>query len=127
MQQQTGLDIDTPANYVADNIVKGNTNNDGIAAGNNFHEIPPAWSQTLSPASERFVLVLNDEGVLDKETGLVWSRYADIGPYGGGFNFYAAVNKCQDLVIGSRKGWRAPTVEELASLGILTVRILHFL
>ena len=108
----TGLDIDTPANYVADNIVKGNTNNDGIA-GNNFHEIPPAWSQTLSPASERFVLVLNNEAVLDKETGLVWARDA-LGI--ASTNFYGAEGICRDVEIGSRKGWRVPTVEELASL-----------
>lgn len=39
-------------------------------------EIPPAWSQKL-PAAQRFVLVLDGEGVLDKETGLVWERSPD--------------------------------------------------
>ena len=34
-------------------------------------EIPPTWSQKL-PAAQRFVLVLDGAGVLDKETGLVW-------------------------------------------------------
>ena len=38
-------------------------------------EIPPTWSQIL-PASERFVLVMGDEAVLDKETGLVWAKNA---------------------------------------------------
>ena len=32
---------------------------------------PPSWYQILS-ADKRFVLVMNDEAVLDKETGLVW-------------------------------------------------------
>lgn len=39
-------------------------------------EIPPAWSQKL-PAAQRFVLVLDGEAVLDKETGLVWERSPD--------------------------------------------------
>ena len=108
----TGLDIDAPANYIADNIVQGNTNNNDVADGNNFHEIPPAWSQTLSPASERFVLVLNNEAVLDKETGLVWAReratiamtWAEADKYTG------------DLNIGNRMGWRLPSRDELSSL-----------
>jgi parallel beta-helix repeat protein len=108
----TGLDIDTPANYIADNIVKGNTNNDGIAVGNNIHEIPPAWSQTISSASERFVLVLNDEAVLDKETGLVWARETTTEP----INWEAAIDYCYNLDIANRKGWRLPTVDELATL-----------
>ena len=39
-------------------------------------EIPPAWSQKLS-AAQRFVLVLDGEAVLDKETGLVWEKSPD--------------------------------------------------
>ena len=76
-------------------------------------EIPPTWSQTL-PASERFVLVLNDEAVLDKETGLVWARDANIA--NGTKHWWHAVAYCRNLVIGNRKGWRLPTVEELSSL-----------
>ncbi len=75
-------------------------------------EIPPTWSQTLSPASERFVIVLNKAAVLDKETGLVWAKAGG----GGQMTWGAAVNYCADLVIGNRKGWRLPTREELASL-----------
>ena len=75
-------------------------------------EIPPTWSQTLSPTSKRFVIVLNKEAVLDKETGLVWAKAGG----GGQMAWGAAVNYCADLVIGNRKGWRLPTREELASL-----------
>ncbi len=75
--------------------------------------IPPAWSQIL-PASERFVLVLNDEAVLDKETGLVWAKDAKLGDRQRIWEL--AVYYCGDLTIGNRKGWRLPTVEELASL-----------
>ena len=76
-------------------------------------EIPPTWSQIL-PASERFVLVLNDEAVLDKETGLVWARDANIA--NDIQEWEEAVLYCRNLNIGNRKGWRLPTVEELASL-----------
>ena len=41
-------------------------------------QIPPTWSQIL-PSSERFELVLGGEAVLDKETGLVWAKDANIG------------------------------------------------
>lgn len=75
-------------------------------------EILPTWSQKL-PASERFELVLDDEAVLDKETGLVWARD---GYLIGARNWQSATNYCYWVIIGGRKGWRLPTVEELESL-----------
>lgn len=76
-------------------------------------QIPPSWSQKL-PASERFELVLDGEAVLDKETGLVWAKNANLA--GGTKTWVDAMNYCQNPPIGGRKGWRLPTVEELASL-----------
>ena len=74
--------------------------------------IPPAWSQKL-PAAERFVLVLDDNGVLDKETGLVWEKSPSTGIY----IWVNAISHCiSDLNVGVRKGWHLPTVEQLASL-----------
>ena len=91
-------------------------------------EIPPSWSQTL-PASERFQLVLNNEAVLDKETGLVWARDAnwiatnrpDIDSDGtagdGRVTWEHANSYCRSyVIIGNRKGWRLPSIDELASL-----------
>ena len=75
-------------------------------------EIPPTWSQTLSPASERFELVLNEEAVLDKETGLVWDREGSADTK----SWLGADLYCSTLVIGNRMGWRLPTREELTSL-----------
>ena len=76
-------------------------------------EIPPTWSQKLD-ASERFELVLGGEAVLDKETGLVWAKNANID---GTRTWLDAMYYCRrNLSIGDRKGWRLPTVEELASL-----------
>lgn len=76
-----------------------------------LNQIPPTWSQIL-PAAQRFELVMNDEAVLDKETGLVWAR-ATPAPQ---MDWMSAMLHCQNLNIGGRKGWRLPTVEELASL-----------
>ena len=76
--------------------------------------IPPAWSQKL-PAEHRFVLVLDDEAVLDKETGLVWEKLVTY-PTDTTMNWYDAVAYCTSLTKGGRSGWHLPTVEQLGSL-----------
>ena len=80
-------------------------------------EIPPTWSQKLD-ASERFELVLDGGAVLDKETGLVWAKDANIA--GGTKTWLDAIIYCRNISIADRKGWRLPTVDELASLIDLT-------
>jgi len=73
---------------------------------------PPSWSQKL-PAAERFVLVLDGDGVLDKETGLVWEK----SPSNAVYKWLGAIAHCSnELNVDSRKGWHLPTVEQLASL-----------
>jgi hypothetical protein len=74
---------------------------------------PPAWSQTLAP-NVRFVILsnLNSDGVLDRETGLVWTRQT----VGETFNRELADRVCRTLVVGSRMGWRLPSASELQSL-----------
>jgi|GEM_PF-1299624 len=72
----------------------------------------PTWHQKL-PAAERFELVMGDQAVLDKETGLVWARNANIDGYK---TWQSAINYCANLSISDRKGWRLPEREELASL-----------
>jgi hypothetical protein len=74
-------------------------------------QIPPAWSQTL-PAAQRFVVVMGGAAVLDKETGVVWEK----SPDGSSANFVDAQVGCNVKALGNRKGWRVPTVYELASL-----------
>lgn len=74
-------------------------------------QIPPTWSQKLD-ASDRFELVLDGEAVLDKETGLVWEKSPDINSR----NWYDACTHCYRRDVGNRRGWRLPTIEELASL-----------
>jgi Protein of unknown function (DUF1566) len=76
-------------------------------------EIPPTWSQVL-PAAARFQVLaaMGTNAVLDKETGLVWSRGV-IPPS----NYVVAANICLGLGgLAARGGWRLPTAAELASL-----------
>jgi hypothetical protein len=71
----------------------------------------PSWDQTL-PAAERFVLVMGGAAVLDKETGLVWEQ----SPLTTRHNWQVARFQCTSRTVGGRKGWRLPSVHELASL-----------
>ncbi|MGA7879201.1 MAG: DUF1566 domain-containing protein, partial [Desulfoferrobacter sp.] len=64
------------------------------------------------PGAARWTLVLNGEAALDKETGLVWQRNTDDTAR----DWYAASSHCYGLEVGGRKGWRLPTIEELATL-----------
>ncbi len=78
-------------------------------------QIPPTWSQTLqcdTTACPRFQLVLDGAAVLDKETGLVWEQ----SPSKISNTWVNAMYICRNKVVGNRKGWRPPTVEELESL-----------
>ena len=74
-------------------------------------EIPPTWNQKL-PAAQRFTIVMDGEAVLDKETGLVWEKSPDATKR----IWHFAADDCYKKTVGGRKGWRLPTVEELASL-----------
>lgn len=77
-------------------------------------EIPPTWSQVL-PASARYVLVMNGEGVLDKETGLVWERSPAL-PFSLRLNWNQALLNCSLGYLHGRAGWHLPTIEELTSV-----------
>jgi Protein of unknown function (DUF1566) len=72
---------------------------------------PPEWSQKLTGAS-RFKLVLDSAAVLDKETNLVWEKSPDTNTR----NWFDASFFCNNRSVGVRKGWRLPTIQELASL-----------
>jgi hypothetical protein len=73
----------------------------------------PSWDQTL-PAATRFIVLsnFNSEAVLDRETGLVWTR----SPNTVARTFDSASNHCVTRSTGNRAGWRLPTHNELASL-----------
>jgi len=71
----------------------------------------PTWHQIL-PAAERFQLVMGNEAVLDRETGLVWAQAPDATTR----TWDQAVSYCYQLNLGNRSGWRLPTITEAASL-----------
>ena len=75
--------------------------------------VPPAWDTTL-PAATRYINLsnMNSEAVLVRETGLVWERQPSNAPHTWTF----ADSQCRDAVIGGRRGWRLPRLEELQSL-----------
>jgi hypothetical protein len=79
----------------------------------------PSWDQTLActalNACPRFIVLSNmgSTAVLDRETGLVWERSPDMATFGTWQN---AQTHCNQTTVFNRKGWRLPTLQELASL-----------
>ena len=74
----------------------------------------PAWNQKIDAATRFLVLTnWNSEAVLDKETGLVWERTPSGPP---NLAQSQASDVCLTRTTGNRRGWRLPSVHELASL-----------
>ena len=76
-----------------------------------------SWSKILP--EPRFQFVMNDEAVFDRETGLVWEQSPGTTSLDYPDDYSAGIGPiftCYNKVVGGRKGWRLPTVEELASL-----------
>lgn len=82
----------------------------------------PSWSRWLDATggchSARFECVLptiadaTGEGVLDRETGLVWQRVPRTTPD----TWSNSLTNCDAKAIGGRLGWRMPDIDELATL-----------
>src|SRR5438093_6447623 len=78
----------------------------------------PSWDQTLPcpthASCPRFTVLtnFNSDAVLDRETGLVWEQTPDTN----GQTWFEAQTNCNQRPVGNRRGWRLPTVQELASL-----------
>lgn len=66
----------------------------------------------MLPAAERFVLLFGGDAALDRETGLVWEKSPQATPS----SWNQARFDCTAKTTGGRKGWRPPSVHELASL-----------
>ncbi len=99
-----------------DNVnVTGNVFLNGENGGVNFadgsHQSTAAahpWCHILL-ADKRFELVMNNEAVLDRETGLLWQRNPTIIKY----DWAGAMGLCYKISINNSGGWRLPTVVEL--------------
>ena len=93
-----------------------------VLGGEGYTPAPPDKNKTL-PAndggpdgcnSSRFKCVMGGEAVLDKQTGLTWTRNLNIAD--GPKPWQESVKFCQDLEIDNRKGWRLPTKAELIAI-----------
>ena len=73
----------------------------------------PSWDQTF-PVATRFVILsnMNNEAVMDRETGLVWERAPDSSLA----VWEDARRQCFDKHVGGRRGWRLATIHELMTL-----------
>ena len=79
------------------------------------------WHRQINDPTRFVVLADFDDGVvLDRETGRVWQRNPHgrlrVGEVPREFSWFGALQRCYRLEVGGRKGWRLPTIEELASL-----------
>ena len=74
---------------------------------------PPSWDTQINTRGRFKVLeAFGGAAVLDRETGLLWERSPDTGTR----SWFSALSHCYAREVGGRKGWRLPTIEELASL-----------
>jgi hypothetical protein len=74
-----------------------------------------SWSNVIPNAARRFVVLpdFSNEAVLDRETGLVWERAPNVSPT----RYWSDSRQiCVNKNVGGRRGWRLPSIHELASL-----------
>jgi Protein of unknown function (DUF1566) len=80
----------------------------------------PSWDQTFVCTTldncPRFTVLsnMNSAAVLDRETGLVWEKSPSTDTFAWASE--GATTHCNNLSLGNRKGWRLPTIEEMATL-----------
>jgi len=84
----------------------------------------PSWDQTIPctalASCPRFIVLsnMNNEAVLDRETGLVWQRTPLLTLNSD--NHGSGSLNCSLATTGGRQGWRLPRLDELMSLADAT-------
>src|SRR5262245_30236287 len=88
------------------------------AVAKDLNGVTPNWDQNL-PSASRFTTVFTG-AVRDNNTGLVWEQAPDVTPRVwqtfSGEAPLGATNHCVNRVVGGTRGWRLPSVAELASV-----------
>lgn len=76
--------------------------------------VPPNWDKAL-PSAQRFVLLagFNNDAVRDNNTGLVWEKSPQTTTT---TTWNGARFTCINKNVGGQKGWRLPSIPDLASL-----------
>lgn len=116
-KQRTSLLVLLTGAIIFPFLVTSNT-----AFGESFTPPVPDKTKTL-PAndggpdgcdSSRFNCVMEGEAVLDKQTGITWTKNASHA--NKKISWQEAVEYCQNYELGDQKDWRLPTKEELIAL-----------
>jgi Protein of unknown function (DUF1566) len=83
-------------------------------------ELTQNWDKKL-PSASRFTTLsaFGDAAVRDDETGLVWEKTLETKEV----SWSDARAACADKDVGGRKGWRLPSIFELASVMDLSMKI----
>jgi len=72
------------------------------------------WQNKIdTPGRFTLLSAFDNDAVFDRETGRVWEQSPSTTMF---TTWFDALDHCYTLEVGGRKGWRLPTVEELASL-----------
>ena len=82
-------------------------------------ELTRNWDKKL-PSASRFTILsaFGGAAVRDDETGLVWEKTLESAE----LSWTNARAACADKDVGGRKGWRLPSISELASLVDTSIR-----
>ena len=108
-----GLSILTASLYLIGYMLIGTPSSTSSEKDAVLQEIIRNW-QEAHPAARRFVRMpaFKHEGVLDKDTGLVW----ELAPQADLVTWNEARTTCIGRKTGGQKGWRLPSPTEMRSL-----------